>query len=70
MAISRQTQLEPQLEVCLAILDREVETCLASSTGPDLGDFSETVEEEGLLRQAEVDVVGVHLVKYPLEIHW
>ena len=46
LEISWQTQLEPKLEMCLTILDREVETGLARITGPDLGYLTETVEEE------------------------
>ena len=49
MVVIRQTKLESDLTVCLAILDGEVETGLARCSGPDLGDFLETVEEEGLL---------------------
>ena len=49
MVVVRRTQLESELKVCLAILDGEVETGLARCSGPDLGDFLETSEEEGLL---------------------
>ena len=59
--ITWQTQLETQLKVCLAILNREVKTGLARLTGPDLGNLTETVEEECLIRQTEWGGVVCHL---------
>ena len=47
--ISWWSQLETKLEVHHSILNRDVHFCFASFTGPNLHDFMDGVEEEGLL---------------------
>ena len=59
-----QTQLETKLQVCLSILHREIESGFARCSGPDFGNFSKTVEEEGFLCQVERCVVHLAVVAH------
>jgi hypothetical protein len=61
MGIFWQTQLEPKLEVCLSIMDRQVKASLARATGPDFGNFLQASQEESLFRESEGGGVEVHL---------